>query len=79
MISKNLLLSIYLVIFSFISSHSWAQINAALVWEEFKQLTSQNGFKISALVNRTEKGLKVSDFALIDIATEKRKELRDLK
>ena len=70
MTSKNLLLSIYLVIFSFISSHSWAQINAALVWEEFKQLTSQNGFKISAMVNRTEKGLKVSDFTLIDIATE---------
>ena len=70
MTSKNLLLSIHLVIFSFISSHSWAQINAALVWEEFKQLTSQNGFKISALVNRTEKGLKVSDFTLIDIARE---------
>mgnify|MGYP007000193219 len=51
MTSKNLLLSIHLVIFSFIYSHSWAQINAALVWEEFKQLTSQNGFKISALVN----------------------------
>ena len=70
MTSKNLLLSIHLVFFSFIASHSWAQINAALVWEEFKQLTSQNGFKISALVNRTEKGLKVSDFTLIDIATE---------
>ena len=70
MTSKNLLLSIHLVIFSFIYSHSWAQINAALVWEEFKQLTSQNGFKISALVNRTEKGLKVSDFTLIDIARE---------
>ena len=70
MTSKNLLLSIHLVIFSFIYSHSWAQINAALVWEEFKQLTSQNGFKISALVTRTEKGLKVSDFTLIDIARE---------
>jgi hypothetical protein len=70
MTPKKLLLCICLVIFSSVSSYSWAQINAALVWEEFKQITSQNGFKISALVNRTEKGMKVSEFTLNKITTE---------
>ena len=70
MISKNLLLSICLVIFSFTSSHSWAQMNATIIWDEIKHIASENGFRISALISQSEEGIYITDFALIKKATD---------
>ena len=70
MISKNLLLSICLVIFSFTSSHSWAQMNATIIWDEIKHIASENGFRISALMSQSEEGIYITDFALIKKATD---------
>ena len=70
MISKNLLPSICLVIFSFTPSHSWAQMNATIIWDEIKHIASENGFRISALISQSEEGIYITDFALIKKATD---------
>ena len=70
MISKKLLTIIVLVLFSASSSKSWAQMNAAIVWDEIKQIASANGYKISALISQSEKGINITDFSLINKATE---------
>ncbi len=70
MIPKKLLTIIVLVIFSAGSSHAWAQMNATIVWDEIKQIASENGYKISALISQSEKGINVTDFTLINKANE---------
>ncbi len=70
MVPKKILFIIVLVIFSISSHYSWAQINATTVWDEFKEIASQRGFKISALVNQSEKGINIKDLSLINRATD---------
>ena len=45
-------------------------MNAAIVWDEIKQIASANGYKISALISQSEKGINITDFSLINKATE---------
>ena len=68
MISKKLITSIVFVIFSASSSYSWAQMNASIVWDEIKHIASENGYKISAIISQSEKGINITDFALINKA-----------
>jgi len=63
MVPKKILFIIVLVIFSISSHYSWAQINATTVWDEFKEIASQRGFKISALVTQSEKGINIKDLS----------------
>ena len=70
MIPKKLLTIIVLVLFSASSSVSWAQMNATIVWDEIKHIASENGYKISALINQSENGINITDFSLINKATE---------
>ena len=70
MIPKKLLTIIAFLIFSASSSQSWAQMNATIVWDEIKNIVSKNGFKISALINQSEKGINITDFSLIKKATD---------
>ena len=70
MILKKLLTIIALVLFSASSSVSWAQMNATIVWDEIKHIASENGYKISALINQSENGINITDFSLIYKATE---------
>ena len=70
MIPRKLITSIVFVIFSASFSQSWAQMNASIVWDEIKHIASENGYKISALINQSENGINISDFSLINKATE---------
>ena len=69
MIPKKLITSIVFVIFSASSSYSWAEMNASIVWDEIKHIASENGYKISAIISQSEKGINITDFALINKAT----------
>ena len=56
--------------FQLVPQISWAQMNATIVWDEIKHIASENGYKISALINQSENGINITDFSLINKATE---------
>ena len=65
MIPNNLLTIIVFVICSSVYTQSFAQITATIVWDEIKKIAFENGFKVSAFVNETEKRLRLENFCLL--------------
>ena len=63
MVSKKLFTGIVFVICTFAYSQTYAQMTATIVWDEIKQIVSENGFKISAIINQSAEGINI--FALI--------------
>ena len=70
MISKKLFTGIVFVIFTFAYSQTYAQMTATIVWDEIKQIASENGFKISAIINQSAEGIDIEEFSLWDYLTE---------
>ncbi len=70
MISKKLFTGIVFVICTFAYSQTYAQMTATIVWDEIKQIASENGFKISAIINQSAEGIDIEEFSLINKASE---------
>ena len=45
-------------------------MTATIVWDEIKQIASENGFKISAIINQSAEGIDIEEFSLINKASE---------
>ena len=65
MIFNKLFTGIVFVIFTFAYSQTYAQMTATIVWDEIKQIASENGFKISAVINQSAEGINIEEFSLI--------------
>ena len=70
MIFNKLFTGIVFVICTFAYSQTYAQMTATIVWDEIKQIASENGFKISAIVNQSAEGIDIQEFSLINKASE---------
>ena len=70
MVSKKLFTGIVFGICTFAYSQTYAQMTATIVWDEIKQIASENGFKISAIINQSAEGINIEEFSLINKASE---------
>ena len=70
MVSKKLFTGIVFVICTFAYSQTYAQMTATIVWDEIKQIASENGFKISAIISQSAEGINIEEFSLINKASE---------
>ena len=70
MVFKKLFTGIVFVICTFAYSQTYAKMTATIVWDEIKQIASENGFKISATINQSAEGINIEEFSLINKASE---------
>ena len=75
MIFNKLFTGIVFVICTFAYSQTYAQMTATIVWDEIKQIASENGFKISAVINQSAEGFNIEEFSLIKKASENKIEI----